>query len=244
LAAARTSDDLLRVADDFPSTDAANWARLRAARILYDRAVSESLSNRVASDDDFKQAKELYSGLLKSDVPAEIREAALDGMARVLESTSAGDTAEAIAAYETLLREFPDTLFRDYAAHRIEELKKPETQEFYAWFSKQNPKPEDRPQPNDGATVPPISMPEQPLFDLTPPAKSGETSGESTTAGSPAGKDAASPPADSTSDAPPSSAPSDGEITPPATDGSTPAVDPPGDSASGEPAADAPPENQ
>jgi hypothetical protein len=179
LATARTPENLLDVATNFPDTRAAQWAELRAGRILYDRAVTESMSNRAAADDDFSEAKDIFGRLVKQKLPPELREASLDGLARTLEATSKGDTAEAIEAYETLVREFPESIFRTYAEHRIEVLKQPETQEFYAWFSKQNPTPPDRPEPKDGAAAGGLNAPELPAMDMkAAPAEGTSASGE------------------------------------------------------------------
>jgi hypothetical protein len=156
----------VKVAEAYPDSSAAPWAELRAARMFYDQGVETSLTDRKTSNDDFKQAKDLFEKLLKSKVEPEIREGALDGLARTLESTSDGDTGEAIKTYETLVSEFPESIYRDYAKYRIEVLKKPETKDFLAWFSKQNPKPIDRPKPTDGASGSGLSTPAVPEFPL------------------------------------------------------------------------------
>lgn len=183
---ARSADDFVKVAEAYPESSAAPWAELRAAKLLYDQGVETSLTDRKTSNDDFKQAKDLFEKLLKAKVEPEVREGALDGLARTLESTSDGNTAEAVKTYETLISEFPDSIYRDFAKYRVEELKKPETQEFLAWFSKQNPKPADRPKPTDGSAGSTLGLPEPPSFDLdhdskdatnpfVPPAKTTET---------------------------------------------------------------------
>ncbi|MBX3440893.1 MAG: tetratricopeptide repeat protein [Planctomyces sp.] len=154
--AAQSADDLRNVAADFPTSSAAPWATLQAARLYYNRAVEASLTNRAASDEDLLQAKELFQELLQKQVVAEIREGALDGLARTLEASSSGDESEAIRTYETLIDEFPDSRFAEYARHRVDVLKQPTTSQFYAWFRKQNPKPLDRPLPQDGAGTPPL----------------------------------------------------------------------------------------
>jgi hypothetical protein len=170
LSAARTPEQFLKIAEDHPSSSAAAWGQVRGATILYDRGVSTSLTNRAASDDDLRQAREAYSKLLQGNAPPQIRELALNGMARCLEATSSGDVSESIAAYEKLITEFPESIYCDYAQHRIDVLKNPESKEFYAWFSKQNPKPEDRPAPKDGAAKPgAVKTPELPKLNLDVP---------------------------------------------------------------------------
>jgi hypothetical protein len=171
LSDARSADDFVKVAEAYPESSAAPWAELRAAKLFYDQGVETSLTDRKTSNDDFKQAKDLFEKLLKAKVEPEVREGALDGLARTLESTSDGNTAEAVKTYETLISEFPESIYRDFAKYRIEELKKPETQEFLAWFSKQNPKPADRPKPTDGATGSALGTPDLPNLDLNKDAK-------------------------------------------------------------------------
>ncbi|QDT54539.1 hypothetical protein Pan44_25720 [Caulifigura coniformis] len=168
IASARSVDALLQVAEENPGTAAANWARLQAARQAYSTGIETALTDRKSSDESLKQAKDLYDELLKARTTPELREEALKGMGLTLEATSGGDVAEAIKAYELLIKEFPQSTFRDYAAHRVEELKNPQAGEFYAWFRKQNPKPAERPLPNDGkpATDSSLSVPALPELDL------------------------------------------------------------------------------
>jgi len=219
LSSARSAEDFLKVAEDYPDSNAAQWARLRAARMLYVRAVDTSLTNRSVSDDDFNQARDLFNGLLKSNPPKEVREAALDGIARVLESTSSGDTKDAIDAYETLVREFPDSVNADYAKHRIEVLKKPEVQEFYAWFRKQNPKPVERPQPKDGATAEdPFGALDLPNLNFPPAENTPPATSDTKTA--PAAGDAAKSPVDTPLTVPPLPDTGNQPVTPPATESS------------------------
>ena len=80
------------------------------------------------------------------------------------------------AAYQKLLDKFPETHYGPWAKHRLEELKKPETGEFYAWFRKAKPAPPERPKPQD------VKPGELPNVKLTPeegdplaPSSSGTT---------------------------------------------------------------------
>jgi hypothetical protein len=68
--------------------------------------------------------------------PQEIRERALIGLARTLESMSDGSEDDAIKAYETFVKEFPKSEYQADAQSRIGILKSGHGQEFYAWFSK------------------------------------------------------------------------------------------------------------
>ena len=94
------------------------------------------------------------------------KERALLGKARLLEATSDGDLKEAISAYEAFAAGFPESVWSAQVKSRIESLKSGDAGEFYAWFSKQTPKPEDRPNPQDGLPAGhpelPVSLPQIP----------------------------------------------------------------------------------
>jgi hypothetical protein len=150
LAACRAADDFATVADEFEGTSPGAWARLRAGEEYLEEGVRLSVSDRAASDERLNQAKTSLDKVLNAgNVPPEVREKALKGMALTLESLSDGETGPAIKAYETLLAEFPNTRYKRWADDRIEVLQSGGAQQFYAWFHKQQPRPEDRPSPLD-----------------------------------------------------------------------------------------------
>ncbi len=150
LAAAQSAEDLEAVADAYPRSAAAYWARLRAADQHLRQGIAQSTRDRPTSDAELELAREGFDSLIQyTGLPAEVREQALNGLAIALESLSGSDTSEAIAAYEQLLKEFPNSRYAGYAADRIDALKTGRVQEFYAWFRSQNPTPEDRPLPQD-----------------------------------------------------------------------------------------------
>ncbi len=143
--------DFKAIAEKHPNAPVATWALLQAARGYTSEGLQQALTNREASDESLGEARDAYKQLLDrgQKVPPEAREEALFGMATCLEALSGADTSEAVAAYETLLKEFPQTRHRRWADRRIAILKQPQTEAFYAWFRKQNPTPDDRPLPKD-----------------------------------------------------------------------------------------------
>ena len=149
LAQSRSAEDYAQVASEFSSSRVANWAKLREANSYLETALRDSFENREKANTDLKKAKELLTGLATVKGPQELRQQALFAYARCLEMTSDGDLKPAIAAYENLLREIPDTTFKREAEQRIKSLNSPDAKEFYAFFSKQNPKPAAPPKPND-----------------------------------------------------------------------------------------------
>ena len=131
-------------------------------------------TNRELALTDLKSARQGFESLLQEKgVTPSIRERALWGLALCLESTCDGNTTKAIEAYEKLLSDFPETIFKAVADDRIASLKKEGSKEFYTWFSKENPKPpEARPQDfkNDGKNPLEGSNSKEESDDATPGA--------------------------------------------------------------------------
>lgn len=149
--AAQSAEDYAAAADKFAGTEVGAWARLKQAESLLATGIQESFTHRSSAVSDLKEAKESFSMLTDgSGIPGEVQERALYGLARTQETISGKDTADAIKTYEQLVRQFPQTVYKDEAESRIEQLKKEPAQEFYAWFQEQDPKPEDRAAPQDG----------------------------------------------------------------------------------------------
>jgi len=159
-AAAQSASDFANVASDFPGTEIALWARLTEGEMLLREAVQLQFSDRAAANGQFKKADEALDSVLgNANLPPSAQERALLGKARLLEATSDGNTEAAITAYEKL-KGIPNSVYATLVESRVEALKKEETKDFYAWFSKQSPKPEDRAKPQDGL---PSGHPELPV---------------------------------------------------------------------------------
>lgn len=159
--AAVDAESFATVADEQADSGSAValWARLKAAERHYRDALQLYYTNRAAGREELSLAREAFEAVLQSaEASATIRERALFGLARCKETASGGNTQEAISAYEDLLSEFPETIYRDEAEKRIKALQSRPAQDFYAWFTQQQPKPEDREQPRDGAAAPSIPL--------------------------------------------------------------------------------------
>ena len=210
LESAESVDDFGSIAEKFKNTPPGDWARLRESEANLRSGGDVLFTDRELANTDIKRAREGFEQLMAAaNAEPIIRERAAWGMARCLESTSDGDTAKAIAAYQRLLNDFPETIYKPFAEDRIAALKTGGTKEFYAWFSKQNPKPADI-RPKDGA----VKSSDLDPF-LLPPA-AGEADGKSK------GDDATAPPIKSEDSA--TDKPASDEAKPDATkDESTPA---------------------
>jgi len=150
LAGARSPEDLAGIAEAYAGTSVGQWARLSVAEQYLQSGIRLMFSDRAASQADLDEAKAAFEELLNvNDISPAIRERALYGMARTLESTSNGDLKPAIDAYNTLLADFPETPYKPAVEEQLERLEKKSSQEFYAWFAEQKPEPADRETPED-----------------------------------------------------------------------------------------------
>lgn len=172
LADARSAADFATVADKYPGTKVAAWARLQEAEAELYSGVQMMFTNRDAGNSELKKSRENFDKLIADrSTPQDALERARFGLARCLEALPTDKTAPpskindpAIEAYERLLKEFPDTIYKPVAESRIAALRTATAQDFYAWFEVQNPKPADREMPKDLA-VPPL--PEGPVSSST-----------------------------------------------------------------------------
>lgn len=154
LASATIPENFETVADDYPDTEIAAWAKVNQGRLSLQEGIRDAFQDRESSQRAFADAKGAYEAALGNPAaPEEVREKALFGLATYEEAVSTGDTAAAIAAYQRLVDEFPNGGSRKYAAQRIETLQTDSAKEFYAWFSEQEPKRELGGAPNDGIGI-------------------------------------------------------------------------------------------
>lgn len=152
LAAAGTSEEFGAVADKLKGTAPGYWARLREGELVLDEALPKMFSDREAGLTDMKRSQTAFQEVLDGGTaaPEPVRERALFGLARVLESISTGDTEPAIKTWQLLVTEFPTSIYKTYSEQRIKALESGSGKEFYAWFAKQNPKPPEFRRPQDG----------------------------------------------------------------------------------------------
>ena len=166
---AQNLEEFGTVIDKFKGKPPAQWAQLFVAETNLKTGMPLMFSNREIAKTDIKSAREGFESLLQEKTDPMIRERALWGLALCLETTSDGNTSKVIDAYQRLITEFPETIFKVVADDRIATLKKDAPKEFYAWFSKENPKPpEARPRDfkNDESGLPAPSQPKEDLDDF------------------------------------------------------------------------------
>ena len=168
MAQSGNAEQFIAIAEDYSDEPVGHWARLRAAEMHLMEGVEQSFSNRGAAVDELEESVEQFAKLMSADLSSDVlRERALYGHARALEAMAAvveptqgkvnATLDDAIAAYEKLLKTYPETIYKPLVEEQLKALKAERTQQFVAWFRQQQPKPSDRELPQDG--LPPGGSP-------------------------------------------------------------------------------------
>lgn len=155
--ARRSAEDYENIADnvDYKGTTVSAIAYLKAGQMNFESGFRLYFTDRDGGLSDLGKAKENFESALDAkDVPEWVREQALYYLATCIETMSDKDTSEAIAAYERLTEEYPDTIYKPIAKNRIEELKKDQIKNLYAFLRSHDRKPDDINRPFDLRTQP------------------------------------------------------------------------------------------
>ena len=130
LSDANSTADYGTVADKYAGTKVAAWARLREGEAELSSGIRLLFTDRDAGRSDLKKAEENFQKVAGDrTAPPEVIERALFNLARCRESlppkSSGAATINdaAIEAYERLLKEFPDTIYKELAESRIAALR-------------------------------------------------------------------------------------------------------------------------
>jgi hypothetical protein len=131
------AEDFYDVWVDHKGTPTGLWARVHEGESWLGQGVQDLFRNVELGTEHVKKARDAFQTVVDDRrAPAEVRERGLIGLGRALESLSDGSEADALKAYESLVKEFPDSIYKHDAEDRIAVLSKGSGQEFYAWFAK------------------------------------------------------------------------------------------------------------
>jgi len=163
---AKNAGEFATVADEYPDHPAGVWARLVEGEEYLSEGVRLQTTDGSRAEAALKKAEKAFELLDPlSDVPVEVQTRVELCRAWLQEATCDGKTAEVINAYQGFVDNHPESIYKDQIEERISALKAEGTQEFYAWFDNQNPKPsESAPQfPQDGLSGMPSGHPSMPV---------------------------------------------------------------------------------
>jgi len=172
LESAKTPGDRVEKAKEFPKTMASYWALLQAASEYYNEGFADLPNNRDAAEPKLKKALDLFEEVAEQapkDNP--LSRAAALGAARTLEARN--QIEKAITKYEYVAKTWPETADAKRARAQANELRKPESEEFYKKLYAFKPFTATIP-PSGGASFPfPAGHPTVPGLDpsslLAPP---------------------------------------------------------------------------
>lgn len=135
---ATTPEELRKVAADHEGSTAAGWALLRAAAKDYQEGVTRLPADREAAAPLLSQALEGFkTAAEKAGGDSILKRMAALGVARTYEARD--ELSEAIAQYEKVAKDWPETDDAKTASARVTLLRDPETVAFYRKFASFTP---------------------------------------------------------------------------------------------------------
>lgn len=134
-------EGLGQVGERYPGTPAGALAKLYQADVLLANGIAAQFNDREEAQTQLTDALKRYSEVAAASTDTLVRSRANFGIARTQESL--GQVDKAIEAYKTVVSIGESEAMIKAAQHRIEALQKPETQEFLAWFERQDFRPAD-----------------------------------------------------------------------------------------------------
>lgn len=134
------------VAESFPNTPAANFARLYQADRLMALGMEALYSDRADAEDQFEAAEVAYQQAITgagsgTGTDRVLKSRANFGLARIAEAK--GDVDAAVKLYEAVVAAAESKPMIELATNRIASLEKSGTQDFLAWFNEQDFSPAD-----------------------------------------------------------------------------------------------------
>ena len=179
---ARSLDDLGRIAEDYPNSQAGLWALLSAADGELASGTDLLFRQREQAQESLESAVDKYLRVSQQATHPMLERRARFNIAQAYESLNNLDNAK--EAYKVVVDTWPDSVLGKEAQRRLDDLNDPATEDFYTWFFEsspiiaQTPPVSASPQPtrsiyDDLPDDPDLSLPD--LLDLTRPLPGGSS---------------------------------------------------------------------
>ena len=136
-AAVSDPDELRRIADKYPRTEAGAWARQSAGDVSLATGSRNMFIDREKANEYLSESLEDFTAANSMASTDLLKQRSLLGIAQANEALNKFDGAE--SAYNQLIRSWPNTSVAKTSEKRLAFLKKSSTKEFYDWFWDQKP---------------------------------------------------------------------------------------------------------
>ncbi|HEY2760708.1 MAG TPA: tetratricopeptide repeat protein [Pirellulales bacterium] len=153
--------DLRAVVDRYRGTPPAVLAQLVLAEAQLSDGTNELYTNKSAAREKLSRSAGDFNTAEQTTHDPMLRAWALYGQGRAYESL--GSLERARTAYQTLIKDYPESALLDAARNHLNQLDRGSVKDFYDWFAKQEPKPEAL---DKSTGVPGVKPP----FDLSEPS--------------------------------------------------------------------------
>ncbi len=167
-------EQLREAADKFPDKQAGLWAQLTLADLELNRGVAALFIERSVAQNELRTAVEDYQAVEKHGTHPLMRQHALFGIGRADESLIQLDDAR--AAYDKLIKDYPNGPYFNRAKQRVENLASDSTKRWYDWFRDAEPTASGKGSPvGKGSDDFPFAEPDNfkpPMAGTTSPDKS------------------------------------------------------------------------
>ncbi len=164
-------EGLRSIVTSYPNKPAALWSQLILADRELNDGVDRLFTQKSAGRDLIRTAAEDYQNVAERAVQPMLIEHALYGLARSDESLD--QLPKAREAYERLVKDYPNGAYAERARRRVEDLDRDSTKEWYDWFAKTEPTPENlgksSTNPFDERGSPGFDAPDVPKSKSPPP---------------------------------------------------------------------------
>ena len=161
------SDRLAEVAETYPDSAAGLWALQSAADVDLAQGTQDLFRDRTQAKEALDQAKNAYQQVSEQAADPLLKQRAVFGMAQALESL--GQFGPAEDKYREVAETWPESGVSELARQRLQQLERPATQEWYAWFAEQEPAPSPLADPSLFNDLP--QLPDRPDLSLPQPGQ-------------------------------------------------------------------------
>ncbi len=162
-----SADQLMTVEESYRGSEAGLWALQTAADLRLAEGTQQLFVDRTQAVENLEEAEKTYRTVTEQAQDPLLKQRAMFGLAQAMESRN--NFEEAKEQYQQVVKDWPDAAVARLAERRLENLRQPVTQEWYAWFAEQKPIASPLADPSLFEDLP--NLPEAPNLPLPGPGQ-------------------------------------------------------------------------